>query len=89
MDFGLVFFHAHVCDYGAQEVGDAVEAGKLDALGVYHQHTQVVGRERVIAGADCGFSSSATFSPEVDPKVVWAKFQALAEGARLASQRLW
>jgi 5-methyltetrahydropteroyltriglutamate--homocysteine methyltransferase len=52
-------------------------------------YAHLVGRERVIAGADCGFSSTATFSPEVDPKVVWAKFEALAEGARLASQRLW
>jgi 5-methyltetrahydropteroyltriglutamate--homocysteine methyltransferase len=49
----------------------------------------LVGRERVIAGADCGFSSNATFAPEVNPKVVWAKFRALAEGARLASERLW
>jgi 5-methyltetrahydropteroyltriglutamate--homocysteine methyltransferase len=49
----------------------------------------LVGRERVIAGADCGFSSNATFQPEVNPKVVWAKFRALAEGARLASERLW
>jgi len=49
----------------------------------------LVGRERIIAGADCGFSSTATFSPEVNPKVVWAKFRALAEGARLASERLW
>jgi len=49
----------------------------------------LVGRENVIAGADCGFSSQATFSPEVHPTVVWAKFEALAEGARLASQRLW
>jgi 5-methyltetrahydropteroyltriglutamate--homocysteine methyltransferase len=52
-------------------------------------YARLVGRENVIAGADCGFSSTATFSPEVDPKVVWAKFQALAEGARIASQRLW
>jgi 5-methyltetrahydropteroyltriglutamate--homocysteine methyltransferase len=51
-------------------------------------YARLVGRERVIAGADCGFSSSATFVPEVDPKVVWAKFEALSEGARLASQRL-
>ena len=57
--------------------------------GMLVAYARLVGRERVIAGADCGFSSSATFSPEVDPKVVWAKFQALAEGARLASQRLW
>jgi 5-methyltetrahydropteroyltriglutamate--homocysteine methyltransferase len=52
-------------------------------------YARLVGRERVIAGADCGFSSQATYSPEVDPKVVWAKFQALAEGARLATERLW
>jgi 5-methyltetrahydropteroyltriglutamate--homocysteine methyltransferase len=52
-------------------------------------YARLVGRENVIAGADCGFSSQATFSPEVDPKVVWAKFEALAEGARLASERLW
>ncbi|MBX5492765.1 MAG: methionine synthase, partial [Chloroflexi bacterium] len=48
-----------------------------------------VGRERVLAGADCGFSSQATYQPEVHPTVVWAKFRALAEGARLASQHLW
>jgi 5-methyltetrahydropteroyltriglutamate--homocysteine methyltransferase len=52
-------------------------------------YANLVGRERVIAGADCGFSSSATFAPEVDAKVVWAKFQALSEGARLATERLW
>ncbi len=52
-------------------------------------YTNLVGRENVIGGADCGFSSQATFNPEVHPTVVWAKFEALAEGARLASQRLW
>jgi 5-methyltetrahydropteroyltriglutamate--homocysteine methyltransferase len=52
-------------------------------------YANLVGRERVIAGADCGFSSSATFAPEVDARVVWAKFEALSEGARLASERLW
>jgi 5-methyltetrahydropteroyltriglutamate--homocysteine methyltransferase len=50
---------------------------------------KLVGRENVMAGSDCGFSSQATFTPEVHPTVVWAKFQAMAEGARLASQRLW
>jgi 5-methyltetrahydropteroyltriglutamate--homocysteine methyltransferase len=49
----------------------------------------LVGRENVLAGADCGFSSRASFAPEVHPTVVWAKFEALAEGARLASTRLW
>ena len=49
----------------------------------------LVGRENVIAGADCGFSSRAIYTPEVHPTVVWAKFEALAEGARLATEQLW
>jgi 5-methyltetrahydropteroyltriglutamate--homocysteine methyltransferase len=50
---------------------------------------EVVGRENVIASADCGFSSQATYAPEIHPKIVWAKFEALAEGARRATDRLW
>jgi 5-methyltetrahydropteroyltriglutamate--homocysteine methyltransferase len=53
------------------------------------RYAAIVGRENVIASADCGFSSQATYNPEVHPKIMWAKFDALAEGARLASQRLW
>jgi 5-methyltetrahydropteroyltriglutamate--homocysteine methyltransferase len=49
----------------------------------------LVGRENVIAGTDCGFSSQATYNPEIHPTVVWAKFRAMAEGARLATQQLW
>ena len=49
----------------------------------------IVGRENVIAGTDCGFSTQATYTPEVHPTVVWAKFQAMAEGAQLATERLW
>ena len=48
----------------------------------------VVGRERVIAGADCGFASFAG-SNEVHPSIVWAKFKSLVEGSRLASRQLW
>jgi 5-methyltetrahydropteroyltriglutamate--homocysteine methyltransferase len=48
----------------------------------------VVGRERVIAGTDCGFGTSGA-GDEVHPEVAWAKLRALVEGARLASQRLW
>jgi 5-methyltetrahydropteroyltriglutamate--homocysteine methyltransferase len=48
----------------------------------------VVGRERVIAGADCGFAQGALYQRQ-HPTVMWAKFRALAEGARLASRRLW
>jgi len=43
----------------------------------------------VIAGADCGFSSQATYNPEIHPKIMWAKFDALAEDARLASKELF
>ena len=50
---------------------------------------RLVGRENVIAGTDCGFSSQATYQPEIHPSVVWAKFRAMAEGARLATQQLW
>jgi methionine synthase II (cobalamin-independent) len=48
----------------------------------------VVGRERVIAGTDCGFGTSGA-GDEVHPDVAWAKLGALVEGARLASQRLY
>ena len=47
-----------------------------------------VGRENVIAGADCGFASFST-TCEVHPTVVWAKLAALGEGARLATRELW
>ncbi len=47
------------------------------------------GRENVVASADCGFSSQATYHPEIHPKIIWAKFEALAEGARRATARLW
>ncbi|MFO0989400.1 MAG: cobalamin-independent methionine synthase II family protein [Alphaproteobacteria bacterium] len=50
---------------------------------------KLVGRENVIAGADCGFSSQACYHTEVHPKIIWTKFRAMAEGARIASKRLW
>jgi 5-methyltetrahydropteroyltriglutamate--homocysteine methyltransferase len=53
------------------------------------KYAGLVGRENVIAGTDCGFSSRATYSPEVHPTVVWPKFRALAEGAALATKELW
>jgi 5-methyltetrahydropteroyltriglutamate--homocysteine methyltransferase len=48
----------------------------------------VVGRERVIAGTDCGFAS-ARAGDEVHPDVAWAKLKSLVEGARIATSRLW
>jgi 5-methyltetrahydropteroyltriglutamate--homocysteine methyltransferase len=50
--------------------------------------TNLFGRERVIAGTDCGFSTFAGFGA-VDPEIVWAKLRTLAEGAAIASKRLW
>jgi 5-methyltetrahydropteroyltriglutamate--homocysteine methyltransferase len=52
------------------------------------QYAAIVGRERVIAGADCGFGSFAGYS-RVDPAVAYKKLRALAEGAALATDRLW
>jgi 5-methyltetrahydropteroyltriglutamate--homocysteine methyltransferase len=48
----------------------------------------VVGRERVLAGTDCGFGTSGA-GDEVHPDVAWAKLKALVEGAQIASRRLW
>lgn len=48
----------------------------------------IVGRERVIAGTDCGFATSRA-GDELHPDVAWAKLQALVEGAKIATKRLW
>lgn len=50
--------------------------------------TDIVGKERVMAGTDCGFSTFAGFGA-VDEDIVYAKLGALSDGARIASQRLW
>ncbi|PYM13618.1 MAG: hypothetical protein DMD81_20585 [Candidatus Rokuibacteriota bacterium] len=65
--------------------------GKMLIPGVLDTTTnfaRVVGRERVIAGVDCGF---ATFAgrPVVEPEIAWAKLGSMVEGARLASRELW
>jgi len=49
---------------------------------------RLVGRENVIAGTDCGFAQGP-FHRRVHPSIMWAKLEALAEGARLASRELW
>jgi len=50
---------------------------------------KIVGRENVIAGADCGFAAAALRFNDTHPSVAWLKFAALAEGARLATGELW
>jgi 5-methyltetrahydropteroyltriglutamate--homocysteine methyltransferase len=51
------------------------------------RYAEIVGRENVIAGSDCGFATFAG-SKEVHPSIVWAKLKALSDGARIASKRL-
>jgi 5-methyltetrahydropteroyltriglutamate--homocysteine methyltransferase len=80
-------------------------AGKILMPGVVTHHTttvehprlvadrivrfaKLVGRENVVASTDCGFAQLETVA-RVHPQVMWAKFESLAEGARLASAELW
>jgi 5-methyltetrahydropteroyltriglutamate--homocysteine methyltransferase len=53
------------------------------------RYANLVGRENVMAGADCGFSSQALYRTEVHPTVVWEKFKAMRKGADLATRQLW
>lgn len=50
---------------------------------------EMVGKENVIAGSDCGFGTFVRTHPQVEPDIVWAKLRAMAEGAQLASAQLW
>lgn len=52
------------------------------------RYAGVVGRERVIAGTDCGFATFAA-TPTVLPSITWAKLEAMVQGARIATSRLW
>ena len=83
----------------------ALPEGKVLVPGVVTHHTNVVehpelvaerlvrlaelvGRENVMGGTDCGFAQGA-FVQRVHPTIQWAKLEALAEGARIATERLW
>ena len=52
------------------------------------RYAKALGRENVIAGTDCGFAQGP-FHRRVHPSIMWAKLEALAQGARLASKQLW
>ena len=52
------------------------------------RYAEVIGRERILAGSDCGFGTFAGFGP-VHPSVGWMKLKSLAEGAAIASKKLW
>jgi len=77
----------------------AIIPGVIDSCSNYIEHpelvaqrivryAQLVGRERVLAGSDCGFGTFVG-RMTVDPRIVWVKLRSLAEGAQLASQELW
>ena len=53
------------------------------------RYAEVVGRENVIAGTDCGLATNISKVPIVDARIAWVKLQSLSEGARLASEELW
>ena len=74
--------------------------GVIDSTTNYIEHPElvaqriaryagVVGRERVIAGTDCGMATNISTTPIVDPRIAWAKLESLAEGAQIASRMLW
>jgi 5-methyltetrahydropteroyltriglutamate--homocysteine methyltransferase len=52
------------------------------------RYAEVIGRERILAGSDCGFGTFAGFGP-VHPSVGWMKLKSLSEGAAIASKKLW
>jgi len=93
--------HAHDWNYFREMAADIPDEkvlipGVIDSTTNFIEHPRVVaeridrftglfGRERVIAGTDCGFSTFAGFGA-VDPAIVWAKLKTLAEGAELAGK---
>jgi 5-methyltetrahydropteroyltriglutamate--homocysteine methyltransferase len=94
--------HAHEFAYFEQHQlpeGKILCPGMIEPQNPYVEHPELIaqrigryadllGRERVMAGVDCGFSVHAG-SGNLDAEVVWAKLAALAEGAEIASRRYW
>ena len=80
--------------------GKIIIPGVLDSTTNYIEHpklvaqrivryAELVGKENVIAGSDCGFGTFARTNYQVEPEIVWAKFRAMAEGAQIATKQLW
>jgi 5-methyltetrahydropteroyltriglutamate--homocysteine methyltransferase len=74
--------------------------GVIDSLTTFIEHPRlvaqrieryagVVGRDRVVAGVDCGFATVAKRASNMDPAISWRKLESLVEGARLATAQLW
>jgi 5-methyltetrahydropteroyltriglutamate--homocysteine methyltransferase len=77
-----------VCPGMITHASNIVEHPELIAERIM-RFAKLVGRENVIAGADCGFSSQALYRTEVHHTVVWEKFKAMRQGADLATRQLW
>lgn len=77
-----------VCPGVITHASNIVEHPELIAERII-RFAKLVGRENVMAGADCGFSSQALYKTEVHPTVVWEKFKAMREGADIATKKLW
>ena len=94
---GCVECHQNPITGGASQV-TVLRAGHFDGSNfIEHpeliaqrigRYAQLVGRENVIAGSDCGYGTWVG-QAAVDPDIVWAKMAAMAEGARIASERFW
>ncbi len=80
--------------------GKVIVPGVIDTLTNFVEHPELVaerieryanlvGRENVMAGTDCGFSTRVQSRPRVHPTIAWAKLQSLVAGAKLASEALW
>jgi 5-methyltetrahydropteroyltriglutamate--homocysteine methyltransferase len=90
----VVFKEIHLPD------GVAIIPGVIDSTTHFIEHpelvaqrivryAEVVGRENVIAGTDCGFGTFVRAEPTIDPRIAWAKLKSLTDGAAIASKRLW
>jgi 5-methyltetrahydropteroyltriglutamate--homocysteine methyltransferase len=77
-----------LCPGVITHTGNIVECPELICERIL-RYASLVGRENVIAAADCGFSSQALYKTEVHHTVVWGKFKAMREGADLATRKLW
>jgi 5-methyltetrahydropteroyltriglutamate--homocysteine methyltransferase len=77
-----------VCPGVITHASNIVEHPELIAERIV-RFAKLVGRENVMAGADCGFSSQALYRTEVHPTVVWEKFKAMRQGADIATKQLW
>jgi 5-methyltetrahydropteroyltriglutamate--homocysteine methyltransferase len=84
---GLVPDNKILCPGLLDSVSNFIEHPRLVAQRLV-QYAQIVGRDRVMAGTDCGFGTFAGFGA-VHPPIAYAKLKSLAEGAEMASNELW